>query len=93
MGRIGGDEFVIILQGLNEDSEAGITAQRIIDSFSENIEVDSQVCTVGASIGISVFPSDSDNAEELIRLADTAMYQSKKDGGSRFSFYSPNSQS
>jgi len=87
-GRYGGDEFVIILQNLNAGQEAGISAQRIIDSFSAAVEIDGNKCRVGSSIGISIFPADTHTPEELIKNADTAMYHSKKLGGSQYTFFS-----
>lgn len=86
VGRFGGDEFVIILQCLNDGTEASIAAKRIIDSFSNSIEIDSNLCKIGISIGITVFPSDSAEPEELIKKADFAMYSAKKQGGSKYSF-------
>ena len=87
VGRFGGDEFVIILQGLNRGEEAGISSRRLIDSLSGVMEIDSHSCKIGVSIGISLFPSDFFSVEELIGSADKAMYSSKRQGGSRYSFY------
>ncbi len=88
VGRFGGDEFLVLLQNLKEGREAGISAQRIIDSFSEAIEIDTNKCRIGTSIGISIFPSDAHVPDELIKNADTAMYHSKKLGGSQYTFFS-----
>ncbi len=88
VGRFGGDEFIVILQSLNVGREAGISAQRIIDSFSDAIEIDTNKCRIGTSIGISIFPSDAHVPDELIKNADTAMYHSKNLGGSQYTFFS-----
>ena len=88
VARYGGDEFIVLLQGIRSGQEAAISARRILESFSDILEIDSYKCKVGTSMGISIFPSDATDAEELIQYADTAMYRSKKLGGRQFSFFS-----
>jgi len=88
VGRFGGDEFVIVLQGLNTGAEAVISAQRIIDALANPIEIDTTICKIGTSIGVSIFPSDSRKPEELIKYADTAMYSAKKQGGAKYCLFS-----
>lgn len=85
--RIGGDEFVIILQDLEKKQNAGIVAQKIIDSVTQTISISESCCHVGASIGISAYPCDGLNADTLMQKADAAMYQVKKNGKNNYSFF------
>lgn len=79
--RLGGDEFIIILQNCNLVKDTLQIAERIIAVCSKPISIKDQVAVIGASIGISFFPKDGDESEELIKKADEAMYQSKQLGG------------
>jgi diguanylate cyclase (GGDEF)-like protein len=86
VARYGGDEFIVVSEpGRNEISEA--LASAVLEALAEPIYVAGHDLVVGASIGISVFPEDGDNAESLIRAADTAMYVAKSRGRNCFEFY------
>ena len=89
VGRLGGDEFAIILSNLASAQDANLVAQKIMVGFKEPIELDSAEIYVTASIGITLFPSDSMNPDELIRNADTAMYRAKEVGRNSYQFYTP----
>lgn len=78
--RLGGDEFVILLESTDTIDGATLVAQKTIDSLNEPIEADEHVCSIGASIGISVYPDDCQDAETMLRHADIAMYEAKKKG-------------
>ena len=89
VGRWGGDEFVILLSGDNLGENCQLVARKLIGEISELIMVERVSYHLGASIGIALAPDDASNAEDLIRLADLAMYRAKKAGGDSFAFASP----
>ncbi len=91
VARFGGDEFLIILSELQETEEAEFIASRILESLAEPMPVkgaqeELPLIRIGASIGIAIFPDHSDNADQLIRLADEAMYKVKNSGKGGYSF-------
>lgn len=86
IARLGGDEFSIIIGELESAKEAETVAKKIIAPLAKSIQLSAGSVHVGASIGISLFPADSDDAEELVRLADKAMYTSKRQGGNTYTF-------
>ncbi len=86
--RLGGDEFVILLESTNTVEGASYVAQKAIDLLNEPIEVDGHICCIGASIGISVYPDDCHDAASMLRHADVAMYQAKRNGRNCWAFYS-----
>jgi diguanylate cyclase (GGDEF)-like protein/PAS domain S-box-containing protein len=88
VGRLGGDEFVLLLSELTDLDECRHVLQRVIDAIDQPVLVDEQhQVTVGASIGVALFPSDSLDPDTLLRYADLAMYQAKKQGRHRVSFF------
>ena len=89
VGRWGGDEFVILLSGENVSEHCQLVARKLIREIGSLIRIDHATYHLGASIGISLAPNDANHAEELIRLADLAMYRAKKAGGDNFVFASP----
>lgn len=86
--RLGGDEFVTLLESTETLDGAILVAQKVIESLNEPIEVGDHVCFIGASIGISVFPIDCQDAETMLRHADIAMYEAKKKGRNCWQIYS-----
>jgi diguanylate cyclase (GGDEF)-like protein/PAS domain S-box-containing protein len=76
VARMGGDEFLILLPGSNEEHSTEV-AQKILASITEPFMVDGHTLEVGASIGIAVYPTHADDANSLIRRADVAMYDAK----------------
>ena len=88
IARNGGDEFSILIENMKGIREPFVVANKIIDSMNKKFEVDGHNVHIGASIGISTYPLDGDDALELLKLADTAMYEAKKEGGNNFQFYS-----
>ncbi|MGL4608485.1 MAG: putative bifunctional diguanylate cyclase/phosphodiesterase [Trueperaceae bacterium] len=87
VARISGDEFVIVAHQLDNASTLGIIAQRIMASLSAPFEVEGQTLTITLSIGGALFPQDAEDAETLIRHADSAMYRVKKRGKNGFEVY------
>jgi len=86
--RLGGDEFVV---HLHETDAVGaeISAQRLIDAMVRPIEIDEMHFNLSCSLGIALYPDDGDTLDELIRHADTAMYEVKGRGKGHYRFYRP----
>ncbi|WP_417316898.1 EAL domain-containing protein [Emcibacter sp.] len=87
VARLGGDEFAIVFTNLDDESVVTKIAQRILDSIQQPIEIDDKIHHVGTNIGISFFPHDSRNPDELIRMADVALYQAKDNGRRLYRIY------
>jgi diguanylate cyclase (GGDEF)-like protein len=87
VARWGGDEFVILLESMNEEHEARRVAQLLVDRFARPMPVGSLSIDLGVSIGISMYPRDGFDAAELIQRADEAMYLSKHREGNRYSVF------
>lgn len=87
VARIGGDEFSIVLNELQADDDAADLAARIIRLISEPIQVNSHMAFVGASVGIAIYPDDGEDPEQLLEMADQAMYEVKKSGKNHYAFY------
>ena len=83
VARIGGDEFVVLLQGVAETATASTVAAELIVMIREQIAVAGGSCRVGASVGMSVFPTCGETIDTLLRSADRAMYLAKHEGGNR----------
>ncbi|CAA7623377.1 Signal transduction protein [Candidatus Terasakiella magnetica] len=88
IARLGGDEFTIILDEVTEGTDASHVADKVLTAMREPITLEGRELFVGASIGISLFPADGRTGEELLKNADTAMYQAKATGKGRYYFYS-----
>ena len=88
VARLGGDEFIILLSGPTDAQCAANIAQRILSALSKPIPVDGTGVAVSASMGISVYPADGEDAEGLMKNADSAMYRAKECRG-RYEFWSP----
>ena len=89
VARLGGDEFTIMLAGLNSPADADVVARRILAVLREPIRLVGQECIISGSVGISIFPRDGDDAETLLRNADTAMYAAKANGKNNMQSYKP----
>ena len=88
IGRLGGDEFQIMLPDIDDRGRLGEIAKTIITMLSQPYQIDGSRCVIGASIGIAIAPYDGINSEELVRSADLALYASKGGGRGQFRFYS-----
>ena len=75
---VGGDEFVLILEYAASPADLDLTMDRIVRSLSEPFKIKTYLIHLTASYGISHFPEDSEEAEALLKLADSAMYSSKQ---------------
>jgi len=88
IARLGGDEFILLLEGLHGADDAANVARDLIELFKAPFRLAcGHEVYVGASIGISIFPNDSDSADQLVRNADTAMYNAKEGGRNTYRFY------
>lgn len=87
LGRLGGDEFIIILENIASNTQITKIYNRALKSLSTPFIANGNPYVVSCSIGISNFPQDGKTAEELIRKADLAMYQAKKLGKNRFHYF------
>lgn len=86
--RLGGDEFAIIVHDLETDTSVGALSQRVIESVREPITLNNTEQFVTCSIGIATFPRCATNAEDMLKRADLAMYQVKREGRNGFHFFS-----
>jgi diguanylate cyclase (GGDEF)-like protein len=87
VARISGDEFTVILDGINTVSDAELIANRIIASLNMPMLIDDHEFSIGASIGISLYPLNDITLEQLIQDADIAMFNSKRNGRNMYSFF------
>ena len=87
--RIGGDEFAIVLQNLEDSSSAAASCARLLAKIGEPYTIGGVEQLIGASIGIALIPEDGTSPDELLRLADLAMYEAKSSGRNCFCFFSP----
>ena len=87
VARLGGDEFVVLAHDIAEVNDAALVAEKIIDQMSAFFNVGGRSVSVGASIGITIYPEDTDDAEEMMRNADMAMYRAKEGGRNRYQFF------
>ncbi len=88
LARLGGDEFAVVQPGLAGSGEAAL-AQRLIDTLAGPFVLAGQEVHVSASVGIALSEGEADQADELIRKADLALYKAKQDGRGRFSAFAP----
>ena len=86
--RIGGDEFIAVLDNLATRKQCESIISRLLKSAAQPINVKDKELSVTASIGVAITPDDSNNIDYLLRLADNAMYFSKKNGKNKYVFYS-----
>jgi diguanylate cyclase (GGDEF)-like protein/PAS domain S-box-containing protein len=87
VGRLGGDEFAAILSELGKPRDAGLVAQKIIDVFKRPFDLEGKETYVTASVGVTLYPADSDNAEALVVNADAAMYRAKEQGRNNYQYF------
>jgi diguanylate cyclase (GGDEF)-like protein/PAS domain S-box-containing protein len=89
VSRQGGDEFVVLLSEVEHAEDAAVAARRMLQAVAEPHSVDQQELHVTTSIGVSVYPDDGEDAETLVKNADTAMYQAKENGRQSYKFFKP----
>jgi diguanylate cyclase (GGDEF)-like protein/PAS domain S-box-containing protein len=87
VGRLGGDEFIVLLRGLPNTDKALTLADNLLNKFREPFVIDNRELILTLSIGIAIYPENGDCASDLLRNADTAMYQAKAQGRNVLSFF------
>lgn len=92
VARLGGDEFAVLLEDLTSDAEADEVAERLLASLRGPIVIDGHRVQVGASIGIALCAQEQTDTATLLRQADLAMYEVKRNGGGGFLHYQPHMQ-
>ncbi|MET0048286.1 MAG: diguanylate cyclase [Sedimenticola sp.] len=88
VGRMGGDEFTVILNNLADREDAAGVAEKLIQAIDEPYEIAGEIQQIGISIGISIYPEDTDVMDTLMQFADDAMYRVKRSGKNSFRYYS-----
>jgi len=89
VARIGGDEFAVVLEGVDDTNSATQTAEKIIDFMNRSIMLDNNEVYVTCSIGIVLYPTDTVNVQDMLKDADAAMYRAKGLGKNRYQYYEP----
>jgi diguanylate cyclase (GGDEF)-like protein/PAS domain S-box-containing protein len=89
VARLGGDEFTVVLSNSHDISHVETVAQKIVDMLAEPFQLEQEQAYVTASIGITLYPNDAKDVDELIRNADQAMYAAKERGRNRFCYFTP----
>ncbi|MCU7852928.1 MAG: EAL domain-containing protein [Candidatus Thiodiazotropha sp. (ex Monitilora ramsayi)] len=87
VSRLGGDEFIVLLGSLSTTEDVYPIAEKLLSSFREAFLLDGRELILTASIGIAIYPNDGDDPAELLRNADTAMYQSKEQGRNTYNYF------
>ena len=87
VARVGGDEFILVLDNIDSAENSEFVANKILVALSEPFDLMGQPGRVGGSIGISIFPNDSENPAQLVKQADEAMYLAKQGGKNTSRFY------
>jgi diguanylate cyclase (GGDEF)-like protein/PAS domain S-box-containing protein len=89
VARLGGDEFTVILSALDEVNPVEVIAQKILDVLQAPFQLGEEQAFVSASIGITLYPDDARDIDDLLKHADQAMYAAKGAGRNRFSYFTP----
>ena len=87
VGRLGGDEFIIILSGLKSAKEAHPIVENLLNQFRDLFIIQNRELMLTATVGVSIYPNDATDASELLRNADSAMYDAKSCGRNTYSYY------
>jgi diguanylate cyclase (GGDEF)-like protein/PAS domain S-box-containing protein len=89
VSRLGGDEFTLVLPGLNAASDAASAAEKVLTSLRLPFRIEGRELSISASVGISLYPDDGLGMEALLRNADVAMYRAKEQGRDGYQLYAP----
>jgi diguanylate cyclase (GGDEF)-like protein len=92
LARLGGDEFVCLLDAVGSVSDVLHIIERIFEALDSTFEIGNSLIKVTASIGVSLYPQDGRAYSDLIKNADTALYQAKKRAGNQYHFFTPRLQ-
>src|SRR6185295_17115193 len=90
IARLGGDEFTVVIEGVTAPEQLGAIAEKIRSAMAEPVDLDGREMSISSSIGITLYPRDAQDIEQLVKNADIAMYHAKRRGGrQQFQFYEP----
>ena len=92
VARLGGDEFTIILTEIEDNLNVERVATKIVDKLSQPFQLNDEIAYVSASIGITLYPTDTEQLEELLKNADQAMYEAKNLGRNRYQYFTHSMQ-
>lgn len=87
VARLGGDEFVVVLEGIHDTEDVVFVANKLLSTLSRPLEISGHTLTTTVSIGVSIFPEDGADTDELLKNADIAMYKAKEAGKNNCQFY------
>lgn len=87
VARLGGDEFTVIMPNLHDAKDAPLVAQRILDELAKPFDLDGTESFISGSIGITIFPDDAEDSNDLLKNADAAMYRAKDLGKANYQFF------
>ncbi len=90
VGRLGGDEFQIMLPDIDDRAQLAELSTRIVQMISQPYSIEGSRAIIGTSVGIAVFPHDGEDPDELVKAADLALYAAKGAGRGNYRFYSSN---
>jgi diguanylate cyclase (GGDEF)-like protein len=89
LARVGGDEFVVLIENYDNSTALSACAQRLVEQLSIPYLLGKKDCHITVSIGIGTFPSDGSDAQTLLKAADVAMYRAKETGRNNYQYYLP----
>jgi len=89
LARLGGDEFTVLLEGLDSCLDAAQVADKLIEQISGRHQIGEKEFNLSASVGIACYPECGDDVNSLLRAADMAMYEAKRNGRQQYRFHSP----
>ena len=89
ISRLGGDEFTLIVEGATDSARLAMVAQKVHETLAAPIRIDGREIFVSTSIGITVYPRDATDVDDLVRNADLAMYRAKREGRNAYLFHTP----
>lgn len=87
LGRLGGDEFIVLLRDLHEPGHVEYVCQEILSCLAQPFSVGNEIAQVTASMGVALYPLDAERVDDLLRKADQAMYNAKATGKNQFSYF------
>jgi len=87
VARVGGDEFILLLEDVREPEKAAVAAQKLMGSLTEPFHLEERQIAISTSVGIALYPQDGTDPTTLLRNADAAMYRAKEEGRNTYRFY------
>ena len=89
VARLAGDEFAVFMEGVSEQADIDAILKKLLDALLAPASITGRSVTIGASIGVAIFPRDGEDAETLLHGADSAMYRAKEKGRGGFEYFRP----